>query len=104
MSAFGGKADVGRDAATLTTLLSIIVLGSTPHGTTGARMTLPKFPVEGGCQCGAVRYRLKAAPAELHVQIFEASGSLVPSFSVINERGGSSGPLTGRVIQGHKIH
>lgn len=25
-------------------------------------MRLPAFPVEGGCQCGAVRYRLKAAP------------------------------------------
>jgi len=25
-------------------------------------MRLPIFPVEGGCQCGAVRYRLKAAP------------------------------------------
>ena len=25
-------------------------------------MKLPNFPVEGGCQCGAVRYRLKAAP------------------------------------------
>ena len=23
---------------------------------------LPKFPVEGGCACGAVRYRLNAAP------------------------------------------
>jgi len=23
---------------------------------------LPKFPVEGGCQCGALRYRIKAAP------------------------------------------
>lgn len=25
-------------------------------------MKLPKFPVEGGCQCGAVRYRVLAAP------------------------------------------
>jgi hypothetical protein len=25
-------------------------------------MALPEFPVEGGCQCGAVRYRLKASP------------------------------------------
>ena len=25
-------------------------------------MKLPAFPVEGGCQCGAVRYRLDAAP------------------------------------------
>ena len=25
-------------------------------------MRLPEFPVEGGCQCGAVRYRLTAAP------------------------------------------
>ena len=25
-------------------------------------MGLPVFPVEGGCQCGAVRYRLNASP------------------------------------------
>jgi len=25
-------------------------------------MQMPQFPVEGGCQCGAVRYRLKAMP------------------------------------------
>ena len=25
-------------------------------------MKLPAFPVEGGCQCSAVRYRLKGAP------------------------------------------
>jgi len=25
-------------------------------------MGLPAFPVEGGCQCGAVRYRLTASP------------------------------------------
>ncbi len=25
-------------------------------------MKLPSFPVEGGCQCGVVRYRLKAPP------------------------------------------
>ncbi|MET3898639.1 hypothetical protein ABIB57_002588 [Devosia sp. UYZn731] len=25
-------------------------------------MDLPEFPVEGGCQCGAVRYRLTGAP------------------------------------------
>lgn len=25
-------------------------------------ITLPRFPVEGGCACGAVRYRLKEAP------------------------------------------
>lgn len=29
-------------------------------------MQLPAFPVEGGCQCGAVRYRLKAAPLGLY--------------------------------------
>jgi hypothetical protein len=29
-------------------------------------MKLPAFPVEGGCQCGAVRYRLKAAPAGVY--------------------------------------
>jgi hypothetical protein len=31
-------------------------------GAGDARMALPEFPVEGGCQCGAVRYRLKASP------------------------------------------
>lgn len=29
-------------------------------------MKLPLFPVEGGCQCGAVRYRLKAAPLGIY--------------------------------------
>src|SRR5690606_31946296 len=27
---------------------------------------LPEFPVEGGCQCGAVRYRVTAAPATVY--------------------------------------
>lgn len=27
---------------------------------------LPNFPVEGGCQCGAVRYRLSAAPLAVY--------------------------------------
>jgi hypothetical protein len=27
---------------------------------------LPEFPVEGGCQCGAVRYRLKASPLTVY--------------------------------------
>lgn len=29
-------------------------------------MALPEFPVEGGCQCGAVRYRLKASPLSVY--------------------------------------
>ena len=29
-------------------------------------MKLPAFPVEGGCQCGAVRYRVKAAPMGIY--------------------------------------
>ncbi len=29
-------------------------------------MKLPEFPVEGGCQCGAVRYRLKAGPLSVY--------------------------------------
>jgi hypothetical protein len=29
-------------------------------------MRLPDFPVEGGCQCGAVRYRLNAAPLAVY--------------------------------------
>lgn len=28
--------------------------------------TLPDFPVEGGCQCGAVRYRLTAPPLSVY--------------------------------------
>jgi hypothetical protein len=33
-------------------------------------MALPEFPVEGGCQCGAVRYRLKAiAPDGLQLPL-----------------------------------
>ena len=29
-------------------------------------MDLPAFPVEGGCQCGAVRYRLRASPLSVY--------------------------------------
>ena len=29
-------------------------------------MTMPEFPVEGGCQCGAVRYRLTGAPLAVY--------------------------------------
>lgn len=29
-------------------------------------MKLPDFPVEGGCQCGAVRYRLTAPPLTVY--------------------------------------
>lgn len=29
-------------------------------------MALPRFPVEGGCQCGAVRYRLTAPPLTVY--------------------------------------
>jgi hypothetical protein len=29
-------------------------------------MSLPEFPVEGGCQCGAVRYRLNASPLSVY--------------------------------------
>ena len=29
-------------------------------------MGLPEFPVEGGCACGAVRYRLKASPLSVY--------------------------------------
>ena len=29
-------------------------------------MKLPVFPVEGGCQCRAVRYRITAPPLEVH--------------------------------------
>lgn len=29
-------------------------------------MKLPQFPVGGGCQCGAVRYELRAAPLGLY--------------------------------------
>lgn len=28
--------------------------------------TLPEFPVEGGCQCGAVRYQLTAPPLSVY--------------------------------------
>jgi hypothetical protein len=31
-------------------------------------MALPEFPGEGGCQCGAVRYRLKAHPLKTRWQ------------------------------------
>ena len=29
-------------------------------------MDLPEFPLEGGCQCGAVRYRLSGAPLAVY--------------------------------------
>jgi len=29
-------------------------------------MTLPDFPQQGGCQCGAVRYRLTSAPLSVY--------------------------------------
>jgi hypothetical protein len=29
-------------------------------------MGLPEFPQEGGCQCGAVRYRLRASPLSVY--------------------------------------
>ena len=29
-------------------------------------MALPEFPVQGGCQCGAIRYRLKASPLTVY--------------------------------------
>lgn len=29
-------------------------------------MSLPEFPVEGGCQCGAVRYRLTKSPLSVY--------------------------------------
>lgn len=29
-------------------------------------MTLPNFPVEGGCSCGAVRYQLEASPLSVY--------------------------------------
>ena len=29
-------------------------------------MKLPKFPVEGGCQCGTVRYRITAGPLAIY--------------------------------------
>lgn len=30
------------------------------------RIALPSFPVEGGCQCGAVRYRITASPLAVY--------------------------------------
>lgn len=30
------------------------------------RIELPAFPIEGGCQCGAVRYRITAAPLAVY--------------------------------------
>src|SRR5262245_37364257 len=43
------------------------VVGSSVHiERRGRKMPLPKFPVEGGCQCGAVRYRLKGSPLTVY--------------------------------------
>ena len=30
------------------------------------KIALPAFPVEGGCQCGAVRYRITASPLSVY--------------------------------------
>ena len=30
------------------------------------KIVLPAFPVEGGCQCGAVRYRITASPLSVY--------------------------------------
>lgn len=30
------------------------------------KITLPAFPVEGGCQCGALRYRITASPLAVY--------------------------------------
>lgn len=32
-----------------------------------AMITLPEFPVHGGCQCGAVRYKLLAVPVVFYI-------------------------------------
>lgn len=31
------------------------------------KIALPAFPVEGGCQCGAVRYRITASPLAVYI-------------------------------------
>ena len=31
------------------------------------KLTLPAFPIHGGCQCGAVRYTLKAVPVVFYL-------------------------------------
>ena len=49
-------------------------------------MKLPAFPVEGGCQCGAVRYRLKAAPLGVyacHCKDCQRSSGTTHSLSMV---------------------
>jgi hypothetical protein len=49
-------------------------------------MKLPKFPVEGGCQCGAVRYRLNAAPLGIyacHCKDCQRSSGTTHSMSMV---------------------
>ena len=54
-------------------------------------MKLPQFPVEGGCQCGAVRYRLKAAPLGIYAchckDCQRATGSAFESVVAVPEAG-----------------
>ena len=49
-------------------------------------MKLPAFPVEGGCQCGAVRYRITAAPLGLyscHCKDCQRSSGTTHSMSMV---------------------
>eukprot|EP01036_Dinobryon_divergens_P058580 gene58580-78143_t len=70
------EADVLEDAAA-TIVSGLATVGEqackqefrqTGHFTSlgNSEMKLPQFPVDGGCQCGAVRYRLLAAPLGIY--------------------------------------
>jgi hypothetical protein len=53
-------------------------------------MRLPDFPVEGGCQCGAVRYRLKAAPLGIyacHCKDCQRSSGTTHTLSMVAKAG-----------------
>jgi hypothetical protein len=52
-------------------------------------MKLPNFPVEGGCQCRAVRYRLNAGPLTVyncHCKDCQRSSGATNSMSMLMRR------------------
>lgn len=76
-----------------------------------ARVTLPDFPLEGGCQCGRLRYRISKPPLTYYVchctfcqrqsgsafgssLMVEASGvELTGTFESFGHKGGSGRPM-----------
>jgi hypothetical protein len=68
-------------------------------------MKLPQFPVEGGCQCGAVRYRLSAGPLAIyncHCRDCQHTSGASNEMSMVIERS-SFAHLGGEVVGYEKV-